>query len=84
MFDDASRRRRSARLKTTTIICRECGREGRTLVGDVCDECLDERWPSELDVATVEAFDGFQHFDADFFPEDEEIFLEGGSLWDDK
>lgn len=56
-------------------LCTGCGRKKVIPVGETCEDCLDNRWPDELDVASVEFFDGFWYFDDDAFPEDEEIFL---------
>jgi len=49
-------------------ICKECGRKASIEIGNVCDKCLDNRFPPELDATYLNS--GKSDGDADLLEED--------------
>jgi len=49
-------------------ICKECDRKAKIEIGNVCDKCLDNRFPPELDKAYLNS--GTCDKDADLLEED--------------
>jgi hypothetical protein len=52
--------------------CEECGERKLIRYGDVCDDCLDERWPDALAWADADHFEEWLFCVEDVDPGDEE------------
>lgn len=53
--------------------CAECGQKMLIWYGDVCDICLDERWPDALDWADADYFENWLFCIDDVDPGDTDV-----------